>query len=106
MNILAIESSCDDTAAAVVRDGRTEALRLQTAELARGIDPILTIHDFRVTAGPIHTNVLFDVVVPYGFRLSDEEVRGTLSLELKKLSDRYFPVIQVDHSYVEGPKAP
>ena len=90
----------------VVRDGRTEALRLQTAELARGIDPILTIHDFRVTAGPIHTNVLFDVVVPYGFRLSDEEVRGTLSLELKKLSDRYFPVIQVDHSYVEGPKAP
>ena len=90
----------------VMRDERTEALRMQLTAIAKGIDPSLTIHDFRITAGPIHTNVLFDVVVPYGFRLSDEEVRGTLALELKKLSDRYFPVIQVDHSYVEGPKAP
>ena len=90
----------------VVRDGSTEELRKQVEGLARRLDPALSIHDFRITAGPIHTNILFDVVVPYGFRLSDEEVRGTLSLELKKLSDRYFPVIQVDHSYVEGPKAP
>jgi len=64
----------------VVRDGRTEMLRGQVAGIARELDPALTIHDFRITAGPIHTNVLFDVVVPYGFRLSDEEVRGTLSL--------------------------
>ena len=90
----------------VVRDGRTEALRTQVAELARDIDPLLTIHDFRITAGPIHTNILFDVVVPYGFRLSDGEVRAVLTQKLKKLSDRYFPVIQVDHSYVEGQKAP
>ncbi|MEY8403560.1 cation diffusion facilitator family transporter [Oscillospiraceae bacterium 44-34] len=86
----------------VVRDGRTEALRGQTAEIAREIDPALTIHDFRVTAGPIHTNVLFDVMVPYGFRLSDSEVRGRLAEGIKALSDRYFPVIQVDHSYVES----
>ena len=89
----------------VVRDGRTEALRQQAAELARDIDPALTIHDFRITAGPIHTNLLFDVVVPYGFRLSDNEVRSILTQKLKELSDRYFPVIQVDHSYVEGQKA-
>ena len=86
----------------VVRDSRTEALRGQTAEIAREIDPALTIHDFRVTAGPIHTNVLFDVMVPYGFRLSDSEVRGRLAEGIKALSDRYFPVIQVDHSYVES----
>ena len=104
MNILAFESSCDETAAAVVRDGRTEALRQQVAELARDIDPALTIHDFRITAGPIHTNLLFDVVVPYGFRLSDAEVRGELSSRIKDLSDRYFAVIQVDHSYVEERK--
>lgn len=88
----------------VVRDGRTEALRQQVAELARDLDPCLTIHDFRITAGPIHTNLLFDVVAPYGFRLSDAQVRGELSQRIKQLSDRYFPVIQVDHSYVEGRK--
>ena len=90
----------------VVRDGRTEVLRGQVAGIARGLDPALTIHDFRITAGPIHTNLVFDVVVPYGFALSDSEVRGRLSEEIKKLSDRYFSVIQVDHSYVEKQKAP
>ena len=90
----------------VVRDGRTEDLRQQAARLARNIDPLLSIHDFRVTAGPIHTNILFDVVVPYGFRLTDAQVRTALTQGLKGLSDRYFPVIQVDHSYVEEQKTP
>ncbi len=89
----------------VVRDGRTEALREQVADIARGVDPVLTIHDFRITAGPIHTNLLFDVVVPYGFRLSDSQLRSALAGGIKGLSDRYFPVIQVDHSYVEEQKA-
>ena len=90
----------------VVRDKRTEALRQQVKEIAQGIGPVLTIHDFRITAGPIHTNLLFDVVVPYGFPLSDGQVRSALTEGIKKLSDRYFPVIQVDHSYVAEQKSP
>ncbi len=86
----------------VVRDERTQALRDQVTAIAKGIDPRLSIHDFRITAGPIHTNILFDVVVPYGFRLSDSQVRAGFYTGVKELSDRYFPVIQVDHSYVEG----
>ena len=88
----------------VVQDERTAALRTQVLDIARGIDPSLTVHDFRVTAGPIHTNLLFDVVVPYGFRMSDGEVRAALTAGIKALSDRYFPMIQVDHSYVEEQK--
>ncbi len=90
----------------VVRDERTDALRSQVEALAKELDPACTIHDFRVTAGPIHTNILFDVMVPYGLRLSDGEVRGTLCQAIKGLSDRYFAVIQVDHSFVEGQKTP
>lgn len=89
----------------VVRDERTEGLRRQVAEIAKGIDPALTIHDFRVTAGPIHTNLLFDVVVPYSFALSDSQVRAALCEGIKGLSDRYVPIIQVDHSYVEEEKS-
>jgi len=88
----------------VVRDGRTETLRTQVAQIAAGIAPSLTIHDFRITAGPIHTNLLFDVVAPYGFHMSDAELRSALDEEIKKLSGRYFSVIQVDHSYVEEKK--
>ena len=84
----------------VVGDERTAGLREEVARLAAALDPRLTIHDFRMTPGPIHTNLIFDVVVPYGFRLTDDQVRGELSQAIKALSPRYFPVIQVDHSYI------
>ena len=85
----------------VVNDERTAALRAQVEQLAREIDPVLSIHDLRITAGPRHTNVLFDVMVPYGFRLTDSQVRAELSRGVKALSEKYTAVIQVDHSYVE-----
>ena len=86
----------------VVCDERTSALRAQVDALAKELDPSLSIHDFRITAGPIHTNLIFDVVVPYGFRLSDSQVCEALSQSIHTLSPRYFTVIQVDHSYVDG----
>ena len=86
----------------VVRDERTDGLRRQVADLARALDPALSIHDFRITPGPRHTNLIFDVVVPYGFRLSDSQVCVELEKWIKQLSPRYFPVIQVDHSYVDS----
>ena len=85
----------------VVRDERTDALRAQVADLARQLDPALSIHDFRITPGPSHTNLIFDVLVPYGFRLTDGQVCAELSRGIKQLSQRYYPVIQVDHSYVD-----
>ena len=85
----------------VVNDARTNALRAQVEQLAQEIDPVLSIHDLRITAGPCHTNVLFDVVVPYGFRLTDSQVRSELGRKVEQLSDKYTAVIQVDHSFVE-----
>lgn len=85
----------------VVQDEQTEQLRAQVEELARGIDPRLSIHDFRTTAGPIHTNLIFDVVVPYGFELTDVQVRQELTARVRGLSQRYYAVIQVDRPYVE-----
>jgi len=85
----------------VVCDERTAGLRTQVAELARTVHPALSIHDFRVTAGPIHTNLLFDLVVPYNCAIKDDEVAEALTAAIKGLSDRYYPVIEVEHSFVE-----
>lgn len=86
----------------VVFDARTARLRQQVGGIARALDPALTIHDFRITPGPIHTNLIFDVVVPYGFRLSDRQVRAELTRRIQALSPKYYPVIEVDRSYVDG----
>jgi len=85
----------------IVQDERTESLRVQVERLAKELDGRLTVHDFRITAGPIHTNLLFDVVVPYGFSLTDAQVKKTLSERVRELSEKYYAVIEVDRSYVE-----
>lgn len=85
----------------VVCDERTAGLRAQVAELARTIHPALSIHDFRVTPGPIHTNLIFDLVIPYNCAVKEEEVEQALSAAIKGLSDRYYPVFEVEHSFVE-----
>ena len=74
----------------------------------QAIDPALSIHDFRVVAGPTHTNVIFDLELPYHFYLKEETVVQQLKDFISELEGhRYFAVIQVDHSYVGGAhKAP
>lgn len=86
----------------VVNDQRTISLREQVKQLARSIDPEITIHDFRITAGPRHTNLIFDMVVPYNFRLSDSQVCREMERLVRELSESCYAVIQIDHSYIEG----
>ena len=85
----------------IVNDARTSALRDQVAELARELHPAISIHDFRITAGPRHTNILFDMVLPYHCGLDDDTARAEMKRKVRKLSHKYYPVIQIDHSYVE-----
>lgn len=84
-------------------DETVRALRVRIAEIAREIDPVLTTHDFRMTTGPDHKNLIFDVVVPHGFRLSDEQLQAAFAAAAGKLGDNYYTVVSVDHSYVELP---
>jgi len=77
-----------------------DGLRELTARLAREVHPSITIHDFRITAGPLHTNLIFDAVVPYDAALTDDQVRQALSEKLTAINSSYYAVIDVDRSYV------
>lgn len=71
-----------------------------TGELAR-IGDALSLHDFRLVMGPTHTNVIFDVLVPFDFSVSDEEILRRLHAFVEELEGhRYFAVIEIDHDYV------
>ena len=84
----------------ITNDAHTDALRMAVAEKVKAIDPRLTIHDFRIVSGPTHTNLIFDVVVPYDVKLTADEVRRRIGALVKELDENYFAVVQVDNSYV------
>lgn len=80
----------------VTDDALTERLRTSVAALAKGIDPSLYIHDFRLVAGPTHSNLLFDVEAPFELKLNDGEIVRRLSEMISALDATYYAVITVD----------
>lgn len=82
-------------------DSLVNARKAEMLELARQIDPTITLHDFRMTEGPTHTNLIFDLVVPRKCPLSDGEVRQEMARRALERNARYLTVIQIDHSYTE-----
>lgn len=83
----------------VTDDGVTEETRVRVAALVHCIDDAISIHDFRMVAGPTHTNVIFDAVVPFHFRLTDEEVESKIKSAVQALDGSYFAVVNVERSY-------
>ena len=83
----------------VTDDGITAETRERVAALVHCIDDAINIHDFRMVAGPSHTNVIFDAVVPYGFRLTDSEVEEKIKTAVRTLDGNYFAVVKVERSY-------
>lgn len=80
----------------VIDNAVINALRSQVTKVVKGIDPHLTIHDFRMVDGPTHANLIFDVMAPYQFRMSDTELIETVQQKIKALDPRYFAVVQID----------
>lgn len=63
------------------------------------IDPNLTIHDLRCVPGPTHTEVIFDVVKPYGVDLSDDELRHDIAMIVSERVPNAVCHVTIDHGY-------
>lgn len=87
----------------VTDDERLNQLHAQVQQIVVGIDSNLSMHDFRAVFGPTHTNLVFDVVVPPGFSLSDSELSRRIEQQVQTLGS-YFCVITVDHNYAYFPQ--
>ncbi len=85
-----------------VGDEEAEELKRQLTEFThKTLSREMTLHDFRLVKGRTHTNVIFDIVVPYDSKLSDTEIKKSLRDYLSSLQNtRYFAIITVDRSYV------
>jgi len=83
-----------------VNDPETAALKEQIRIIIKDIDENLQFHDFRIVKGPTHTNLLFDVLVPYKFPIKDSELIVMIDRKVKELDPTYFIVVKVDHTYI------
>ena len=82
----------------VTDDEQVTALRQKTAEAVQKIHPSMQIHDFRFVAGATHTNLIFDVVVPFEVKMSEAEVKSAVAEKVKEIDPTYCVVLNIDHA--------
>lgn len=83
-----------------IHDELTQNLKQMVHTVIQEIDPIITMHDFRIVSGPTHTNLIFDIVVPYNFRYTDEALTRLITAKVRAYDATYYTVIEVDKSYI------
>lgn len=71
-------------------------LKLRAQNALANLDEGLSLHDFRIVSGQTHTNMLFDVVIPYDSKLSLDDVKNAMKREFANDPVKYFFVIDVD----------
>lgn len=80
-----------------INDPRVKELKEKTIALAARIHPDITVHDFRVVFGDTHTNLVFDMAVPFSCTLDESQIKEKASALIRsELGRRYFAVITID----------
>ena len=83
------------------KDEQTLELKKVVTGIVKEVDEVLSIHDFRVVAGPTHTNLIFDMVVPFDFPISDVDLADQIQNKIWKYNPVYFAVIEIDEDYTK-----
>ena len=83
---------CDNE---VVADMRIKV----AAVIKEKVDEKITIHDFRMVAGPTHTNVIFDAAVPFCVKENDDDIKKKIENAVQSMDKKYFAVVEIDRVY-------
>ena len=102
------ELGCDATIhldPVAAEDEQTQMLHERMEAALFEINSGLTMHDFRIVPGPTHTNLIFDVVVPYDNKMSQAEILEKIEYAAAELSSgknggKYYAVVRFDRPFM------
>lgn len=81
-----------------VNDIETELYRAKVVEAIHQIDPKWGFHDFRIVSGPTHVNLVFDLVIPFEEKYTQEEIEEMLLKHIES-DKKIYLVLTIDHPY-------
>ena len=80
----------------VTNDEELNAARALVEQEIKSIDESLSLHDFRMVRGPGHTNLIFDLVIPYSMEDRKAELKARIDERLQRQDRKYYTVITFD----------
>ena len=64
--------------------------------ISEDVSEEIKIHDFRAVIGETHTNMIFDILLPFDSKISPDDAVEQISNAVKKRRENVFCVITVD----------
>ncbi len=83
----------------VTESSAVNDFRRELDEIVRLIDQRLTVHDLRVVPSDVDTRLIFDVVVPKDFGMSEQELKDEITRFVRQRRGDCSCVITVDTSF-------
>lgn len=74
-------------------------LHSEVKKILNDFDKEITFHDFRVVKGNSHTNIIFDIVVPFDKNYTEEDFQKILQDNLKDEKQKYYFVLTIDRPF-------
>ena len=66
--------------------------------MVKGIDQTYNIHDFRMVKGVTHTNLIFDVAVPFDSKLALPQIKQEVENQVRSWDDGdFYAVVTVEN---------
>ena len=82
----------------VVGDALTDEWHARVSAHATAIDERIRVHDFRMVPGITHTNLIFDMAVPFEVTQSDAALKACMAERIANEAPGYFTVITIDRT--------
>ena len=83
-----------------MNDARVQGMKKLAEESAAEIDPAFTIHDFRMTSGGKHVNMIFDLQVPSDSKMPTEEAAKRVAERISEKNPDCYAVIKAEHPFI------
>ena len=83
-----------------LNDPLTKELKEVCIKFLKEIDESLSLHDFRIVSGNTHTNIIFDILVPFCSKKTNAEILKELNEKMDQLEGVYYLVITFDRAFV------
>lgn len=84
----------------VTDDETVNDVRQKVSGIVSDVDMCLSIHDFRMVPGNTHTNLIFDIVLPFDFKYKEKQVNTLVQNEVwHRIGKKYYCVINFDRDY-------
>ena len=83
-----------------VNNDKVDKMRELAVRCAKAVHPDFSIHDFRMTDGGKHVNLIFDLVVPTDCKIAREDAAKLVASKISEQQPDCFAVISAEHPFV------